>query len=117
MVGLASPSMLLDYAPFHRFSPVDSMFAEKLGTNLLVSFHAGDETDMDELKASVLEIEMDGLTWGASKFVPVGYGIKKLHIILVVEDEKVSLDELETRLVDDLSDLVQSMDVVAMQKL
>ena len=60
---------------------------------------------------------MDGLVWGSSKFIPVGYGIKKLQVNLVVEDEKVSLDELETRLVEDLSDFVQSMDVVGMQKL
>merc|ERR1712177_150856 len=35
-----------------------------------------DETDMDKMLASVKTIEMDGLLWGASKLVPVGYGIK-----------------------------------------
>ena len=49
---------------------------------------------MDELTANVKAIEMDGLVWGASKLVSVGYGIKKLQINLVVEDEKVSLDKL-----------------------
>ncbi|PSN72820.1 elongation factor 1 beta subunit [Corynespora cassiicola Philippines] len=75
-----------------------------------------DETDMDQLKANVLAIEKDGLVWGASKLVAVGFGIKKLQINLVVEDEKVSLDELQQQIEED-EDHVQSTDVVAMQKL
>merc|ERR1712180_341719 len=34
-----------------------------------------DETDMDEMLKSCKTIEMDGLLWGASKLVPIGYGI------------------------------------------
>ena len=37
----------------------------------------------------------DGLLWGTSKLVPVGYGIKKLQIACVVEDDKVGTDMLE----------------------
>lgn len=44
-----------------------------------------DETDLEKLKANVLAIEMDGLVWGGSKFVPVGFGIKKLQINVVIE--------------------------------
>ena len=54
-----------------------------------------DETDMKELESSVRSIQKDGLVWGGSKLVPVGFGIKKLQINLVIEDEKVSLDELQ----------------------
>lgn len=54
-----------------------------------------DETDMGELEKNVRAIEKDGLVWGTSKLVAVGYGVKKLQINLVVEDEKVSLDELQ----------------------
>lgn len=43
-----------------------------------------DETDMVELEKSVRSVEMEGLVWGASKLVPIGYGIKKLQITLVV---------------------------------
>jgi elongation factor 1-beta len=50
--------------------------------------------------------------WGASKLVAVGYGIKKLQINLVVEDDKVSLDELQQRIEGD-EDHVQSTDVVS----
>lgn len=71
---------------------------------------------MKELEASVRSIEKDGLTWGASKLVAVGFGIKKLQINLVVEDEKVSLDELQEQ-IDEFEDYVQSSDVAAMQKL
>lgn len=53
-----------------------------------------DETDMKELEKAVRTIVMDGLLWGVSKLVPVGYGIMKLQIATVVEDEKVSIDDL-----------------------
>merc|ERR1711978_250143 len=48
-----------------------------------------DETDMNKMLKEIKTIQMDGLVWGASKLVPVGYGINKLQIICVVEDEKV----------------------------
>jgi elongation factor 1-beta len=75
-----------------------------------------DETDMDELVKGVLAIEMDGLVWGAHKLVAVGFGIKKMQVNLVVEDEKVSLEDLQNQIEAD-EDHVQSTDVVAMQKL
>lgn len=53
-----------------------------------------DETDLGEMEKMVRAIEVDGLLWGASKLVPVGYGIKKLQIGCVVEDDKVSLSFL-----------------------
>ncbi len=53
-----------------------------------------DETDMDAMLKSCKTIQKDGLVWGASKLVPVGYGINKLRVMCVVEDEKVSIDEL-----------------------
>ena len=81
--------------------------------------HSGfidDETNLEELEANVRAIEMDGLVWGASKFVDIGYGIKKLQINIVVEDEKVSTDELQAQIEED-EDHVQSTDVAAMQKI
>ena len=67
---------------------------------------------MKELEANMRTIEMDGLTWGASTLVPVGFGIKKLQVTLVVEDEKVSIDELQAKIEED-EDHVQSTDVVS----
>merc|ERR1711879_847346 len=74
-----------------------------------------DETDMDAM-LKVKSIEQDGLLWGASKLVPVGYGINKLSIVCVVEDEKVSIDELQEK-IQDFEDFVQSCDVASMQKI
>lgn len=71
-----------------------------------------DETDMKELEKNVRSIEIDGLTWGASKLVAVGYGISKLQINLVVEDEKVSIDDLQGQIEGD-EEHVQSTDVVS----
>ena len=71
---------------------------------------------MVALEASVRSIEKDGLLWGASQLIPVGFGIRKLQINMVVEDEKVSLDELAEEIAE-FEDYVQSTDVVAMQKL
>lgn len=42
-----------------------------------------DETNMEEMLKSVKSIEMDGLVWGASKLVPVGYGINKLQVTFI----------------------------------
>ena len=50
-----------------------------------------DETDMVEMERLVRSIEMDGLLWGKGQLVEIGYGIKKLQIGCVVEDEKVCL--------------------------
>uniref|UniRef100_A0AAZ3NSK5 Elongation factor 1-delta n=1 Tax=Oncorhynchus tshawytscha TaxID=74940 RepID=A0AAZ3NSK5_ONCTS len=54
-----------------------------------------DETDMSKLEECVRSVVADGLLWGQSKLVPVGYGIKKLQIGCVVEDDKVGTDLLE----------------------
>lgn len=75
-----------------------------------------DETDLDEMLANVKAIQMDGLVWGAHTFVPIGFGIKKLQINCVVEDDKVSLDDLQNQIEED-EDHVQSTDIAAMQKL
>lgn len=75
-----------------------------------------DETDMDAMLKSVKTIQKDGLVWGASKLVPVGYGIHKLSIMCVVEDEKVSIDELQEQ-IQEFEDFVQSCDVATMQKI
>merc|ERR1711962_283635 len=74
-----------------------------------------DETDMQEVERLVRSIEMDGLLWGASKLVAVGYGIKKLQISCVIEDEKVSTDDLEENITA-FEDHVQSMDIAAFNK-
>ncbi|RWS30931.1 elongation factor 1-delta-like isoform 1, partial [Leptotrombidium deliense] len=75
-----------------------------------------DETDMTELEKCVRSIIMDGLVWGVSKLVPVAFNIKKLQIVCVVEDDKVSIEEL-TEKIEGFEDYVQSVDIAAFQKI
>ncbi|XP_071646648.1 elongation factor 1-delta-like isoform X1 [Temnothorax longispinosus] len=74
-----------------------------------------DETDMKEMEKAVRKIETDGLLWGASKLVPLAFGIHKLQISCVVEDDKVSVDWL-TEQIQELEDYVQSVDIAAFNK-
>ncbi len=73
------------------------------------------ETDMVALEAKVREIEMDGLVWAVGKLVDVAYGIKKLQIACVVEDDKVCTDDIEEKLME-FEDEVQSVDVACFTK-
>jgi len=75
-----------------------------------------DETDMKALEAAVRTITMDGLLWGVSKLVPLAYGIQKLQIATVVEDDKVSIDELQEK-IEAFEDFVQSVDIAAFNKI
>ncbi|CAJ1066181.1 phenylalanine--tRNA ligase beta subunit [Xyrichtys novacula] len=75
-----------------------------------------DETDMSKLEECVRSVCMDGLLWGQSKLVPVGYGIKKLQIGCVVEDDKVGTDLLEEAITA-FEEYVQSVDVAAFNKI
>ncbi|GKC84584.1 elongation factor 1-delta-like protein [Tanacetum coccineum] len=53
-----------------------------------------DETDMQKLEEAVRGVQMEGLTWGASKLVPVGFGMKKLQIMMTIVDDLVSVDAI-----------------------
>ncbi|XP_017781687.1 PREDICTED: probable elongation factor 1-beta isoform X2 [Nicrophorus vespilloides] len=75
-----------------------------------------DETDMKLLEGEVRKIVMDGMLWGASKLVPLAYGIHKLQINCVVEDEKVSIDALQEQ-IESIEDYVQSVDIAAFNKI
>merc|ERR1711893_42949 len=75
-----------------------------------------DETGMKEMERLVRTVQTDGLLWGASKLVPVAYGIKKLQICCVVEDDKVGTDFLEEEITK-FEDYVQSVDIAAFNKI
>jgi len=77
-----------------------------------------DTTNLDDLFARInKEIVMDGLVWGADmKKVPVAYGIFKLIIVCVVEDDKVSVDDVQER-IEGLDDMVQSVEIAAFNKI
>ncbi|KAM3722574.1 Elongation factor 1-beta [Dirofilaria immitis] len=75
-----------------------------------------DSIEIADIEKNIRTIELDGLVWGAAKVLPVAYGIKKLQICCVVEDEKVSSDWLEEQIMA-FDELVQSVDIVAFNKL
>ena len=72
---------------------------------------------MDALAAEILKIEMDGLTWKTEyKKEPIAYGVFKLLIGCVVEDDKVSTDDLQEK-IEAFEELVQSVDIAAFNKI
>ena len=75
-----------------------------------------DETDMKELETAVRGIQMEGLVWGSSKLVEIGFGIKKLQISTCIVDDLVGLYDLEDN-VSALEDYVQSVDIASHNKI
>ncbi|XXG50553.1 hypothetical protein AAC387_Pa02g4544 [Persea americana] len=78
-----------------------------------------DETDMKKLEEAVRSVEMPGLLWGASKLAPVGYGIRKLVIMMTIEDDLVSVDNLieDCLTAEPANEYIQSCDIVAFNKI
>jgi elongation factor 1-beta len=75
------------------------------------------ETDLDELAKKIIAIEMEGLFWKTEyKKAPIAYGVEKIIIGCVVEDEKVSTDDLQEK-IEAMDDLVQSVDIAAFNKI
>ncbi|KAJ7352828.1 Elongation factor 1-delta [Desmophyllum pertusum] len=72
--------------------------------------------DLKAMEKAVRSIECDGLVWQASKLLPVAYGIKKLQIACMIEDDKVGTDFLEEEITA-FEDFVQSVDIAAFNKL
>ncbi|XP_057293622.1 elongation factor 1-beta-like [Hydractinia symbiolongicarpus] len=75
-----------------------------------------DETDVKKMEECVRSIKADGLLWGQAKYIPIAYGIKKLQINCVIEDDKISTDFLEEEITK-FEDYVQSMDIAAFNKI
>jgi len=78
----------------------------------------GPETDLDTLgKKIIADIAMDGLVWKTEyKKEPVAYGVFKIIIGMVVEDAKVSVDDVIEQ-IESFDEFVQSVDIAAFNKL
>ncbi|CAH8349255.1 unnamed protein product [Eruca vesicaria subsp. sativa] len=78
-----------------------------------------DETDMKKFEACVRAVEMQDLLLGASKLVPVGYGIKKLTIMLTIVDDLMSPDNIieDYLTCDPNNEYIQSVYIVAFNKI
>ena len=76
------------------------------------------EQDLDALAHKILTtIKRDGLVWKQEyKLQEVAFGVKKIVMGLIVDDETVSIDDI----IDELctwEDEIQSVDIVAFNKL
>ena len=74
--------------------------------------------DLDSLATKIFaEIEQDGLLWKTEfRTEPIGYGIYKLIVGCTIEDEKVSVDDLQEKIAETFSDEVQSVDILSFNK-
>ena len=77
-----------------------------------------DQVDLDALCETLKkDINPDGLAWGTDhKKIPVAFGIFKLIIACVVEDDKVSVDDIVEK-IEAYEDKVQSVDIAAFNKI
>ena len=77
----------------------------------------GEDTDLQALADKILGITMDGLFWKTEwKKEPVAYGIFKIVIGATIHDDLVSTD-LVAEKIEEFEDDVQSVDIVAFNKL
>mmetsp|Transcript_44573 Transcript_44573/g.82674 ORF Transcript_44573/g.82674 Transcript_44573/m.82674 type:complete len:243 (-) Transcript_44573:281-1009(-) len=73
--------------------------------------------DMAALEAAIRSITIDGLTWGEQfGVVDVAFGIQKLIVQCVIEDDKVELVDIEEK-IEAFEDQVQSLDLATMNRL
>lgn len=78
--------------------------------------YEGDEK-LNQLADKVHALVFDGLVWYKENFklVPVAFGIKKLQVSCIIEDDKVLTDDI-VETIQAWEDEVQSVDIVSMQK-
>lgn len=76
------------------------------------------EQDLDVLAKKIMELTFEGLVWTQEyKKKPVAFGMYKLEIGCVVEDDKVSTDDLFEKIQNTWEEEIQSIDIVQFQKL
>jgi len=76
-----------------------------------------DTTNLDDLAVKILSLTGDGIYWKSEyKKEPVAFGIFKLVIGVTVEDEKVSVDDLQEK-IEAFDDMVQSVEILAFNKI
>lgn len=75
------------------------------------------DQDLDALALKIQTVQMEGLQWKSEyKLAEVAFGVKKIVIGLVVEDDKVSVDDIIDQL-QAWEDEVQSVDIISFNKL
>ncbi len=73
--------------------------------------------DLDALAKKVISMKKTGLFWKTEyKIEEIGFGISKLIIGVVVEDEKVSVDDLVEHITKTYPTEVQSVEIMSFDK-
>merc|ERR1711862_1059454 len=65
------------------------------------------DTDMKALEEAVRGLTFDGLEWKAAETKPIAFGLQLLRISCVIEDDKVSMDDVQEK-IDEL-ELVKAL--------
>lgn len=78
-----------------------------------------DQTNLDDLAKRILkELAMDGAFWKSEyKKEPVAFGIYKLIVAVTIEDDKVSVDNDLVEKIELMEDMVQSVEILAFNKI
>ena len=71
---------------------------------------------LEEMAEKVMSIAMEGLVWKSEwKREAIGYGIEKLIIGCVVQDDIVGVDDLQEK-IEAFEDTVQSVEIQSFSK-
>lgn len=78
-----------------------------------------DTTNLDDLAKRIFkELAIDGAYWKTEyKKEPVAFGIYKLIVGVTIEDEKVSVDNDLVEKIEEMNDMVQSVEILAFNKI
>jgi len=77
-----------------------------------------DTIDLDKLAERIIaDVQKEGLMWKTEyRKEPVAFGIFKLIIGLVIEDKLVSVDNDVVEKIEEMDDMVQSVDIRSFDK-
>ena len=75
--------------------------------------------DFEKLAKEIKEkIVQEGLVWNKEHtLVPIGFGMKKLRLTMVIVDDLVSVDTIREKIEENWEDDVQSTDIVTFDKI
>ncbi|XP_054167760.1 probable elongation factor 1-beta/1-delta 1 [Oppia nitens] len=95
----------------------DQITEPEIIAHLVLDLKPWDETtDLRAMEDKLRQISMDGLVWGNAELIPMPCGYNKLQIVTVIEDNKLTVDELTEKLTVGLRDYVQVVDVKSFNK-
>lgn len=68
------------------------------------------EQEMSQLMVTILGLNLDGVTWGATTTENVGYEIRDLILTAVIDEGRISIDNIIEAFID-LDDIISRVDV------